>query len=95
MFSIGIVVNAVEGNTHLLIPLITVLICNVIVFLTPRKYEIYEKGMRYGLVFVGWDEVREIEWKNGVLKIKTGKIACIRIRDKNGNLKDVIEKYRM
>lgn len=90
----GIIVNAITGN-EVYLPLISVLIADLVIFMSERKYEIYERGMRYGMVFVKWDEIRDVEWKNGILEIKTEKtFGSLRIRDKDGRVRDVVERLR-
>lgn len=48
---IGIIVNAIYEN-DMLIPLLAILIANLVVLTAEKRYEIYEKGIRYGMVFV-------------------------------------------
>jgi uncharacterized membrane protein YobD (UPF0266 family) len=93
ILAFGIIVNAITGN-NVYLPLISVLIANLVIFASERRYEIYEKGIRYGMVFIKWDEIRDVEWDDGILEIKTGKVlGCIRIRDEDGNVKNIVEKY--
>ena len=92
---IGIcIIVAVISSVHTLIPLISLLICNVIIFIVPRRCEIYEKGIRYGMVFVRWDDIKEVKWENGILRVGADKIvAPIKIRDENGKIKKIIEEF--
>jgi uncharacterized membrane protein YobD (UPF0266 family) len=87
IFAFGIIVNVY-------LPLISVLIANLVILTSERRYEIYEKGIRYGMVFIKWNEIKEVEWNDGILEIKTGKVlGCIRIRDEDRKVKNIVEKY--
>ena len=94
MFSLIIcIIVAVISNVHTLIPLISLLICNVMIFIVPRRCGIYEKGIRYGMIFVKWEDIREVKWKDGILRIKADKIvAPIKIKDENGKIRKIIEE---
>jgi hypothetical protein len=91
-FLLGIcIVAAIILDVHTLIPLVSLLICNVIIFIVPRKYEIYERGIRYGMVFVRWEDIKEIKWEKAILIIKADKISPIKIRDKDGKIKEMVD----
>ena len=95
MLVFGIIVNAITRN-EVYLPLISVLIANMVILMSKRRYEIYEKGIRHGVLFTRWNEIESIEWKDGILKIKAGKglrKKMLRIRDDDGKIKSIIEKY--
>jgi len=95
LLAVAIITNAVAGN-EVFIALIPILIVNVLGLVAERKYEIYEKGIRHGVLFTRWNEIESIEWKDGILKIKAGKglrKKMLRIRDDDGKIKSIIEKY--
>ena len=80
------VVNALFGNyAYVLFPSV-VLLSNLIIVLAKVRLTVYERGIRFGLTFVGWCDVKGIEWRNGILSIRT-KSRTIRIVDK-------IERFR-
>ena len=88
-----IIVNVIYGN-NIGFSLIPLLICYSIIFFVERRYEIYEKGIVYGMQFIKWDEIKKVKWENGILKIKAEKvIGSIMIRDENMGIKKIIEKY--
>ena len=87
----GMFIGLITLNT--LWTLYPLLITLYLIFFTERKYEIYEKGIVYEKQFIKWNEIKKIEWENGILKIKTEKIRNIMIGDKNKRIKNIIEKY--
>lgn len=85
-----VIMGAMEG--HYSLPLLAV-VPSITVFSTPRKIEIYEKGIKHGLIFVKWNEVENFEWENGVLKIKTKKVlGGIQIKDADQKVKRIVEE---
>ena len=94
LLTFGIVVSVIIGDFFHLLPLVSVLICNLVIFFVERRYEIYEKGIVYGMQFIKWDEIKKIKWENGILEIKAKKvIGSIMIRDEDKRIKKIIEKY--
>jgi hypothetical protein len=90
---VGVTLSVIEGKFYLL-PLFIVVIANIMIISLKRKIEIYEKGIKYGLIFIGWNEVEGVKWENRILKIKTNKvIGEIQIKDENEEIKEIIKKY--
>jgi uncharacterized membrane protein YobD (UPF0266 family) len=84
-----IVVNALFGNyAYVLFPSV-VLLSNLIIVLTKVRLTVYERGIRFGLTFVEWCDVKGIEWRNGILSIRT-KSRTIRIVDKNRKIYETV-----
>jgi len=91
---ICIIVDAITSNAHQLILFISLLVVYSVIFIAPRRYEIYERGVRYGMIFVKWEDIKEVKWEYGILRIKADKVvAPIKIRDKDGKIKKIIEKF--
>ena len=88
----GILIGLINLNTFwTLYPLPITL---YLIFFTERKYEIYEKGIVFGMQFIKWDEIKKVKWENGILEIKAKKvIGSIMIRDEDKRIKKIIEKY--
>jgi len=94
LLTFGIVVSVIIEHYFHILPLASVLICNLIIFLVEIRYEIYEKGILYGMQFIKWDEIKKVKWENGILKIKAEKvIGSIMIRDEDKRIKNIVEKY--
>jgi len=90
-----IVVIGVIYRDYMMIPAaLSILMLHLIILMTERRYEIYEKGIVYGMQFIKWDEIKEIERKNELLEIKTEKVlGCIRVKDEDKRIKSIVEKY--
>ena len=87
------IIMAITSNTFALIPLISLLIVNLVILIAPRRFEIYERGVRYGMIFVKWEDIKEVKWENGILRIKADKIvAPIKIKDENWKIRKIIEE---
>ena len=88
----GILIGLITLNT--LWTLYPLLITLYLIFFTERRYEIYEKGIVFGMQFIKWDEIKKVKWENGILEIKAKKIiGSIMIRDEDKRIKKIIEKY--
>ena len=88
-----IIVNVIHGN-NIGFSLIPLLVCYSIIFFVKRRYEIYEKGIVYGMQFIKWDEIKNIKWENGILEIKAKKIVgSIMIKDEDMKIKKIVEEY--
>ncbi len=89
------VIEAIQGNTKFItsiIPYIGTLPAVVTAF-SPRKCHIYENGIECRLHFIRWDEIKDFEWKNGVLRIKAkGVRRELLLEDKNGEIRKIVEK---
>ncbi len=92
MLTLIAIISAVERDAIVLL-IITVILANLVIFGTTRKYEIYERGIRYGMIFVEWSEIEKIDVEDGTLKLKTSRSIEIRIRDEDGGVRTVIERY--
>ena len=92
---IGVIYSMLKGKFYL-ISLLGVVVSNVILFAGIRTIEIHKKGIKYGVIFIYWDDISKIWWENGILKIKTGKIVAnvIRIKDRNGKIVSLIESLK-
>lgn len=45
--------------------------------------------------FIKWDRIKKVTWENRILEIKAEKvIESIMIKDKNGKIKNIVEKIR-
>ena len=89
------VIEVIRGNTKFItsiIPVIGTLLSALTIFLSPRKCYIYENGIQYRLRFIRWDEIKDFEWKNGVLKIKAKGVRELALKDENGNIRKIFEK---
>ncbi len=76
-----------------ILPAVAVVPAIVISVFVPRKYSIYEKGIKLGLRFIEWKEVTKYEWKEGKLEIRfKGLPKKIVVEDKNKEIKRIIEK---
>jgi uncharacterized membrane protein YobD (UPF0266 family) len=90
---ICIIVDAIISNAHQVILFISLLVVYSVIFITPRRYEIYERGVRYGMIFVKWEDIKEVKWEDGILRIKADKIVVpIKIKDENGKIRKKIEE---
>ena len=43
------------------------------------------------MVFVRWEDIKEIKWEKAILIIKADKISPIKIRDKDGKIKEMVD----
>ena len=44
--------------------------------------------------FIKWNEIKKVTWENGILEIKAEKVTgSIKIKDKDGKIKNIIEKH--
>ncbi len=60
-----------------------------VVLLAPIDYEIYTHGIQRGARFFSWKEIEEMEWKNGILTVRTksGILSrTLRLIDTTGNV---------
>ena len=51
ILGICIIVDAITSNAYLLIS-ISLLVVNLVILIIPRRHEIYERGVRYGMIFM-------------------------------------------
>ncbi len=90
------VIEVIQGNTKFItriIPIIGTLPAVITAFLSPRKCYIYENGIQCRVWFIKWDEIKDFEWKNGVLRIKAKGIRReLLLEDKNGDIRKIVEK---
>ncbi len=90
------VIEVIQGNTKFItsiIPIIATLPAVITAFLSPRKCYIYENGIEWRSWFIKWDEIKDFEWKNGVLRIKAKGIRReLLLEDKNGDIRKIVEK---
>ncbi len=90
------VIEVIQGNTKFItsiIPIIATLPAVITAFLSPRKCYIYENGIQCRVWFIRWDEIKDFEWKNGVLRIKAKGIRReLLLEDKNGEIRKIVEK---
>ncbi len=89
------VIEVIHGNAKFItsiIPIIPLLLWIIIAF-SPRKCYIYENGIDWRSWFIKWDEVKDFEWKNGVLKIKAKHIRReLLIEDEKGSIRKIVER---
>ena len=46
------------------------------------------------MIFVRWEDIKEVKWEDGMLEIKADKVVTpIKIKDENGKIKEIIEKF--
>ncbi len=87
------VIEVIQGNTKFsIIPIIATLPAVITAF-SPKKCYIYENGIQCRVWFIRWDEIKDFEWKNKVLRIKAKHIRReLLIEDENGNIRKIVEK---
>ena len=61
---ICIIVDAITSNIHQLILVVLLLVIYSVIFIAPRRCEIYEGGVRYGKIFVKWEDVKKVKWED-------------------------------
>ncbi len=84
-----------KGNYHF-IPIGFGMPVNLaVILLLPVDFDIYTCGIQRGAVFISWKDAKIIEWRDGILTVKTGKGIfgrALSMADKNGEIKRVIEE---
>ena len=88
------VIEVIQGNTKFITNIISVIgiLPAIITAFSPRKCYIYEDGIQCQLCFIRWDEIKDFEWKNGVLRIRAKGIRELLLEDKYENIRKIVEK---
>ncbi len=88
------VIEAIQGNTKFITSIIPVIgtLPAVVTAFSPRKCYIYENGFQCKLRFIRWDEIKDFEWKNGVLRIRAKGAKELLLEDKRGDIRKIVEK---
>ena len=86
------VIEVIQGNTKFsIIPIIATLPAVITAF-SPKKCYIYENGIQCRVWFIRWDEIKDFEWKNGVLRIRSKGVKELLLEDEDGNIRKIFEK---